>query len=197
MKKALDCYSQINDAFSYLCSSWLRLDLAEGTKKEAINIAGAAAYLYDNLFAGEDAGSEITRAVYEDLNDSYDPKKLSGKATAIRLGMSKDLFEKGGTPFRNYYQWILPSEPELENALKDNAGLLAFATIDSFVSLLSEQNKEVPALRIAEIVFLNLTRVFERIFRAHYGTDFRFLASSPYFLSVEEEFENIRADLDD
>ena len=85
----------------------------------------------------------------------------------------------------------------MDNALKDNAGLLAFATIDAFVSLLAEQNKEVSALRIAEIVFLNLTRVFERVFRSHYGPDFRFLASSPYFLSVEEQFERIRASIED
>ena len=197
MKKALDCYSQITDAFDYLCSSWLRLDLADGTRKAAINIAGASAYLFDNLFAEEDAGSDITRAVYEDLRSSYDPKELSVKATSLRLGMDKALYEKGGTPFRDYYRWILPSEPDLENALKDSAGLLAFATIDAFVSLLAEQNKEVSALRIAEIVFLNLTRVFERVFRSHYGPDFRFLASSPYFLSVEEQFERIRASIED
>ena len=197
MKKASDCYYQLTDTFFYLSSSWLHLDLAEGTKREAYNILGAASYLFDNLFAKEDAGEEITRDVYADLLSKYDPKALSSKATAIRLNMSKETFENPGSPFREYYQWILPSEPELQEAMKDNAGLLAFSTIDALVSLVAEQNKEAEPLRIAEIIFLNITKTFERIFRAHYGEDFRFLASSPYFLSVEEEFERIRASIED
>ena len=179
MKKALDCYSQITDAFDYLCSSWLRLDLADGTRKEAINIAGASAYLFDNLFAEEDAGSDITRAVYEDLRSSYDPKELSAKATSLRLGMDKVLYEKGGTPFRDYYRWILPSEPDLENALKDNAGLLAFATIDAFVSLLAEQNKEVSAGRSAQNGVLNLTRRLHTVLLSQYGPHIPFLTTKP------------------
>lgn len=197
MKKASDCYFQLTDAFFYLCSSWLRLDLADATKADACNIIGASSYLFDNLFAKEDAGMEITKDVYEDLLSKYDPKELSSKATSIRLNMTKETFESVGTPFRDYYQWILPSEPELQEALKDNAGLLALSTIDALVSLIAEQNKEAEPLRIAEIVFLNLTRVFERIFRAHYGGQFTLLASSPYFTSVEEEFQRIRASIED
>lgn len=171
--------------------------MAEGTKADAYNILGAASYLFDNLFAKEEAGEEITRDVYGDLLSKYDPKALSSKATSIRLNMSKETYQSSGTPFRDYYQWILPSEPELEEALKDNAGLLAFSTIDALVSLITEQNKEAEPLRIAEVVFLNITRSFERIYRSHYGENFRQLASSPYFSSVEEEFERIRASIED
>ncbi len=197
MKKASDCYYQLTDTFFYLCSSWLRLDLAEGTKEDAYNILGASSYLFDNLFAKEDAGEEISRDVYQDLLSKYDPKALASKATSIRLNMSKETYQSKGTPFRDYYQWILPAEPELQEALKDNAGLLAFSTIDALVSLIAEQNKEAEPLRIAEIIFLNMTRAFERIFRAHYGEDFNFIASSSYFSSVEEEFGRIRASNED
>ncbi len=197
MKQALDCYEQLVDAFDYASSSWLRMDVQKATRNEALNILGAASYLFDSLFAEEDAGSDITRAVYDDLLDAYDAKSLSQKATSLRLCMDKETYEKGGTPFRDYYNWILPSEPELAHALSDEAGLLAFATIDAIVSLLSEQNKECASLRTAEIVFLNFTRTFERVFKAHYGVNFIELSSHAYFTSVEEEFEKIRAEIGD
>ena len=197
MKQALDCYEQLTDTFDYVTSSWLRMDIQKATRNEALNILGAASYLFDNLFAEEDAGSDITRAVYEDLLDAYNAKSLSQKATSLRLCMDKETYEKGGTAFRDYYNWILPSEPELVHAVSDEAGLLAFATIDAIVSLLAEQNKECAPLRTAEIIFLNFTRTFERIFKAHYGVNFMELSSRNYFTSVEEEFERIRANIGD
>lgn len=197
MKQALDCYEQLSDAFFYASSSYLRLDLQEATKEEARNIIGGASYLFDAIFAKEKAGSELTRAVYEDNGDHFDPKALSSKATSIRLAMDKTLYPNGGTPFRDYYKWILPSEKQLSSALLDEAGLLSFATIDALVSLLSEQNKECASLRIAEIIFLNLSRAFERIFRAHFEASFLSLPSASYFSSVEEENERIRASIDD
>ncbi len=197
MKQAIDCYEQLCDAFDYLTSSWLRMDIQRATRDEAFNILGAASYLFDSLFAGEDAGSDITRAVYDDLLDHYEAKSLSQKATSLRLAMDKETYEKGGTPFRDYYNWILPSENELSAAMNDEAGLLAFATIDAITSLLADQNKECAPLRISEIVFLNLTRTFERVFKAHYGINFAELPSKSYFLSVEDEFERIRATIGD
>ena len=197
MKQALDCYEQLTDAFDYATSSWLRMEIQKRTREEALNILGAASYLFDSLFAEENAGSDITRAVYDDLLENYDAKALAQKATSLRLNMDKGTYEKGGTPFRDYYNWILPSEPDLVHALSDQAGLLSFATIDAIVTLLSEQNKECAPLRIAEIVFLNFTRAFERIFKAHYGVNFTELQSRYYFNSVEEEFERIRASIGD
>ena len=197
MKQALDCYEQLKDAFEYAASSWLRMDLAQGTRADAINIVGAASYLFDNLFAHEDAGKDITRIVYDDLLEQYNPSHLSSKATAIRLNMSKEAFTKGGTPFRDYYNWLLPEEPDLAFALEDEAGLLCFATIDALVSLLAQDNKEAAPLRISEIIFLNVTRTFERIFRAHFGPAFQSLRSSAYFISVEEQFERIRASIEE
>ena len=197
MKQALDCYEQLKDAFEYAASSWLRMDLAQGTRADAINIVGAASYLFDNLFAREDAGKDITRIVYDDLLEQYNPSHLSSKATAIRLNMSKEAFTKGGTPFRDYYNWLLPEEPDLAFALEDEAGLLCFATIDALVSLLAQDNKEAAPLRISEIIFLNVTRTFERIFRAHFGPAFQSLRSSAYFISVEEQFERIRASIEE
>lgn len=197
MKQALDCYDQLKDAFDYATSSWLRMEIQKGTREEALNILGGASYLFDSLFAKEEAGSELSRAVYKDLREDYDAKTLAQKATSLRLNMDKETYEKGGAPFRDYYIWILPSEPELAHALSDQAGLLAFATIDAVVTLLSEQNKECAPLRTAEIVFLNFTRAFERIFKARLGASFAELDSRHYFLSVEEEFERIRASIED
>ncbi len=197
MKQALDCYEQLIDTFDYATSSWLQMEIQKRTREEALNILGAASYLFDNLFAKEDAGSDITRAVYENLLADYDAKTLAQKATSLRLNMDKGTYEKGGTPFRDYYNWILPSEPDLVHALSDQAGLLAFATIDAIVTLLCDQNKECAPLRTAEIVFLNFTRTFERIFKAHFGVNFAELDSRYYFASVEEEFERIRATIGD
>ncbi len=197
MKQALDCYEQLIDTFDYSTSSWLRMDIQKRTREEALNILCAASYLFDNLFAEEDAGSELTRAVYENLLESYNAKALAQKATFLRLNMDKGTYEKGGTPFRDYYNWILPSEPDLVHALSDQAGLLAFSTIDAIVTLLSEQNKECAPLRVAEIIFLNFTRTFERIFKGHFGVKFTELDSRYYFTSVEEEFERIRGTIAD
>ena len=197
MKQALDCYEQLIDTFDYTTSSWLRMDIQKRTREEALNILGAASYLFDSLFAEEDAGSDLTRAVYENLLENYNAKILAQKATSLRLNMDKGTYEKGGTPFRDYYNWILPSEPDLVHALSDQAGLLAFSTIDAIVTLLSDQNKECAPLRTAEIIFLNFTRTFERIFKAHYGVNFTELDSRYYFASVEEEFERIRATIGD
>ncbi|HBS02777.1 MAG TPA: hypothetical protein DEA63_02795, partial [Firmicutes bacterium] len=71
------------------------------------------------------------------------------------------------------------------------------ATIDAIVSLLAQDNKEAAPLRISEIIFLNVTRTFERIFRAHFGPAFQSLRSSAYFISVEEQFERIRASIEE
>lgn len=111
--------------------------------------------------------------------------------------MDKGNYESRGTPFRDYYQWLLPSEPELSCALLDQAGLLSFATMDALITLLSEQNKECAPLRIAEVIFLNITRSFERILKSHYGESFASIPSSRYFSSVEDEFSLIRSSIED
>lgn len=196
-KQSLDAFEQLVDAFDYASSSWLRLDVASATRDEAIALLAGSCFLFDHYFAKENAGDDLSKAAYEELGASYDPRKLSQAATSIRLAMdAKTLYQKGA-PFRDYLVWISQSEPDVKEGLKDDAGLLCFATCDAIVSLLAEQNNEVAPLRLAEVIFLNFTRTFERIYRAHFGETFSDLPSATYFLNVENQFERIRADIED
>ena len=144
MKQAINAYEQLKDAFDYTLRSWLRLDLTRKGRDESREIIGAACFLFDNLYAKEDAGKDLTKAVAEDLGKRFDPKKLMEIATDMRVFMSGDDFSRGKSPLRDYVKFV-------------------------------EQTEE-----------------FGRLFRETLHEAFIALASSPYFLGVDEAMERIR-----
>ncbi len=197
MKHAQNAYELLNDSFEYAYRSWLRTDMASGSENDAKVIAAAASFLIDNLFAKEDAGSDISRMVYADLLGQYSPKALSEMATKLRLNISGDDFAAGKSPFRDYLAWVAPEEPEVLNAFDDNYGRLALVTIDEYVTMLCVEHPEIEQMRISEIVFLNITQAFALVYKAMLGKDFRTIKSASFFDNVSAQFENIRADIED
>lgn len=191
-------FEELLDAEEYVIRSYLRLPSQKKTQQNAMSICAAASFLFDRQFAKEDAGKDLTQLAYEQIGKEFDAKSLSSYATKIRLAMSGPNFSLGGTPIRDYWKWIGEEVPEVKEAIKDEEGLLALATIDELASLLSEDYHDVPSLRISEYLFLNLTVCFFDAYRRLYGNEkFRQKASFPYFQDVEKEFENIRKDIVD
>ena len=74
----------------------------------------------------------------------------------------------------------------------DNAGKLVYVYSDMLTNLVVEEHGEVHPMRIAELIFLTSTEEFGRLFRETLHEAFIALASSPYFLGVEEAMERIR-----
>ena len=101
MKKATILFDELLDGFVYTVKSWLHLDLADNTIRDATIIAASSAFLFDKLFAKENAGEEITQAAGESLGRDYDAKSLSNMATKIRLAMAGSDFEMGHSPLRD------------------------------------------------------------------------------------------------
>lgn len=197
MKHAINAYELLSDSFAYACRSWLRVDLAPGSEADAKAIAAAASFLLDNLFAKEDAGEEISRLAYEELGDRYDPKALRELATKLRLALAGEEFAAGKSPLRDYLAWIASEEKEVLTAFADNYGKLALVTMDEYATLLCVEHPEIEKLRIAEIVFLNLTEAFRLIYQSLLGPAFSAVKSAPYFRSVCAQFAAIRADIED
>lgn len=192
MKQAINAYEQLKDAFDYTLRSWLRLDLTRKGRDESREIIGAACFLFDNLYAKEDAGKDITKAVAEDLGKRFDPKKLMEMATDMRVFMSGDDFSRGKSPLRDYVKFVEQTEESCRYIHLDNAGKLVYVYSDMLTNLVVEEHSEVHPMRIAELIFLTSTEEFGRLFRETLHEAFPALASSPYFLGVEEAMERIR-----
>ncbi|MCR5079544.1 MAG: hypothetical protein K6B65_06500 [Bacilli bacterium] len=197
MSNAREHYEILEDAFEYSMDNWLRLDLADGSKNEAKTISIAAAFLIDNLFAKENAGSELTALAREELGSKFNPKDLTEEATKIRLGMSGDEFASGKSPLREYLYWIAQDKEEVLEAFKDNAGRLALVYADELATLVCVEHPEVEKIRISEIVFLNAVHALTLIYKQVMKQDFYSLASIAFFQDIEDEFELIRARIDD
>ena len=197
MSKARDHYEILEDAFEYSVNNWLRLDLAEGSLKEAKTISIAAAFLLDNLFAKENAGAELTAIAKEELGNSFNPKSLSEEATKIRLMMSGDEFASGKSPLREYLYWIAQDKEEVLEAFKDNAGKLALVYADELATLVCVEHPEVEKIRISEIIFLNAVHALSLIYKQIMGKEYYNLASIAFFQDIEDEFELIRSRIDD
>ncbi|MBE6134838.1 MAG: hypothetical protein E7179_02370 [Erysipelotrichaceae bacterium] len=197
MKQASEFYEELKDTFDYTCRSWLHMQLTQTTEEESRLIIGAAAFLFDNLFAKENAGADITKLVYEDAGNSYSGKKLSAKATSMRLAMSGDDFSLGTSPLREYVKWVGESEPDALTAYNDDYGKLALITIEELVNLLVEQEKDIPQLRIAELLFLNVIDLYFRFYKQILGEKAKGMKSAPCFLSVEEANQRIRSEISD
>ncbi len=195
-QKTLEIYELLKDAFFYATGNWLRMDLSEGNRKDALNIIAGASFLFGRLFAKENPGEELTKAVYEDQETRFNAKDISEATTKLKLLMTGDDFAKGSSAFRNYLTWVAEAEPLVLEAFKDDQGMLCLVTIDSLVGLLPKDQQN-EATHIAEIVFLNIAQAFLLSYKGLYGPKLVGLRSSPFFFDLESSFERIRASIED
>ena len=197
MKKALDVYEELKDASEYALSDWLRLPMDDDLAFDLINLNAAAAYLFDRLFAKENAGEDVTKLAQSDLMEKYDPKALSDVATDLLLRTKQADFEKDNGDFAEYYRFIIQSEDYVKEAVKDEEGLLCLVYLERLVSLIMKRHKDQNSLRVGEVVFVNLTDAWMLIYKEFYGERFIGLRSSPYFLGVDEAACRIRAEINE
>ena len=197
MSLAENTYEILKDAYDYAMRNWLRLDLAKGSENEAILMHASAAFLVDQLFGKENAGALLTRLAAEDIGDQFKVEKLTEEAKRIKVSLIGDEFASGKSALRDYVLWVSEEKEEGLEAFKADAGRLALVYIDELTTLTVVEHPEVEKLRIAEILFLNMTNAFAIALKAILKRDFGKLASAPYFLDVEADFERIRAEIDD
>lgn len=193
-EKSLDFYELLRDSFSYATSSWLRMSLSEGNEIEANNVLAGASYLFGKLFAKEEPGEALTKLLQEEQGSSFRPKDIAEAANRLRLAMAGDDFAKGNSPFRSYLTWVAKEEPIVLEAFKDKQGMLCLVTIDALVSIFPK-DKQNDAVRISEMVFLNISNAFLLAYRGLYGPKMKELASSPFFIDIEDSFERIRGSI--
>ncbi len=136
MKRAISLYDDLKSAFDYLTSSWLRYSVNEKTEKDACVILLAGAFLFDNLFAKENAGGEITALAAKELGKDFKANALADMATKLRLAMSEEHFASGGSALRDYIQWVGEEHPVILEAPKDNYGLLPLVIAEEIAALL-------------------------------------------------------------
>lgn len=198
MTKSLKLYHELQEAFDYLCSSWLRYRPTSSTVDDANVILAASSFLFDNLFGKENAGKEITAAAANDLGPSFKPRALSEAATSIRLGMSAEDIVKGGTNTRDYIKWVAEEHPVILDALKDNYGLLVVATAEEIASLILSQNQDnhdmVP-VETAELTLLSFAQAFFLFYKEVYGPSFLRNPSASFFVDVENEMDRVNKEI--
>ena len=197
MTKALALYEELKDRLDYTLSSWLHLEVNPEEEIKSRTILGAAAFLFDNLFAKENAGEEITKAVYADQGEKFVAKALSEMATLLRVNMSSDLFAEGKSPLRDYLRWVKETEPEVEAWQNDFQGKLVVVTVEELVNVFTAKPGRNEPLRIAELFFINLTETFAFAYKELLGPRFQASKSIAYFLSVTEAMEGIRSEIRD
>ena len=196
MQKSLYIYENLKEAFEYLCSAWLRYYPTQSTIDDANVILAASSFLFDNLFAKENAGREITAAAAKDLGAAFRPRALSEMATKIRLGMSADDISKGGTHLRDYIQWVAEEHPVVLDALKDDYGLLVIATAEEVASLIVIENKDCRApVEVAELTLLNIAQAYYLCYKEFFGATFLRNPSAPFFQDLEEEMDRINKEI--
>lgn len=200
MSKSVTLYHELQEAFDYLCASWLRYHPNPATVDDANVILCASAFLFDNLFAKENAGRELTAETAKDLGSSFRPRALSEMATKIRLGMSAEEIAHGGTTLRDYIRFVAEEHPVILDSLKDSYGLLVVATAEEIVSLILTQRqdqKDMAPIEIAELTFLNLAQAFFLAYKEFFGMSFLRNPSAQFFLDVEGEMERINKEITD
>ena len=197
MKNAINAYEQLLDAFHYALHSWLNVKITEYGNIEAKEMTAAACFLLDNLYAKEEAGPELSLLAAADLGKAYSPTHLMDKATEMRVFMSGEDFSLGQSPVRDYIRFVAKTEESITKCYSDNAGKLVVVYADMLTNLVVEECPEVHPMRIAELVFLVITEEFGRLYREILHNAFLALASTPYFLGVEEAMERIRKENND
>ena len=191
MKRALSLYDDLKSAFDYLTSSWLRYAVNERTEQEAMVILFAGSFLFDNLFAKEDAGKDITALAAKELGDDFKPNELAETATKLRLAMNAEHFSSNGSPLRDYLLWVAEDHPVITEMTKDLYGLLPLVVAEAISSLLMEQNEHFLPTEVAELSFLNFVTAFHLNYKELEGPRFNTRDSAPAFLDVEDEMERI------
>lgn len=191
MKRALSLYDDLKSAFDYLTSSWLRYAVNERTEQEAMVILFAGSFLFDNLFAKEDAGKDITALAAKELGDDFKPNDLAETATKLRLAMNAEHFSSNGSPLRDYLLWVAEEHPVVMEMTKDLYGLLPLVIAEAISSLLMEQNEHFLPTEVAELSFLNFVTAFHLNYKELEGPRFNTRDSAPAFLDVEDEMERI------
>ncbi len=195
MKRALSLLDDLQSTFDYLTSSWLRYSVNERTAQEALVILCAGSYLFDNLFAKEGAGREITAVAARELGDDFKPNDLAETATKLRLAMSEEHFSSNGSPLRDYLLWVAEEHPIIMETTKDVYGLLPLAIAEAISTLLMEQNEHFVATEVAELSFLNFITAFHLNYKELEGAKFNTHDSAPAFLDVEDEMERITKEI--
>lgn len=191
MKRALSLYDDLKSAFDYLTSSWLRYAVNERTEQEAMVILFAGSFLFDNLFAKEDAGKDITALAAKELGDDFKPNDLAETATKLRLAMNAEHFSSNGSPLRDYLLWVAEEHPVVMEMTKDLYGFLPLVIAEAISSLLMEQNEHFLPTEVAELSFLNFVTAFHLNYKEFEGPRFNTRDSAPAFLDVEDEMERI------
>lgn len=191
MKRAISFYDDLKSAFDYLTSSWLRYSVNEKTEQDAEVILFAAAFLFDNLFAKENAGAEITALAAKELGKDFKANDLADMATKLRLAMSAEHFATGGSALRDYVLWVGEEHPVILETVKDNYGLLPLATSEAIAALLLEQNEHFLPTEVAELSFLNFMTTFHLNYKEMDGALFNTRPSAAAFLDVEDEMDRI------
>jgi len=197
MKHATELYEELKDRLDYTLSSWLHVQATHEEEIRSRTILVASAFLFDNLFAKQDAGKELTQAAALDQGTHFVAKSLSETATLLRVNMSSSLFAEGQSPLRDYLRWVKESEPEVESWQADNYGKLVIVTVEELVNLFTAKPGHNEPLRVAELLFLNLTEAFAFSYKELLGPRFLSQKSQPYFASVNEAMEGIRAEIRD
>ena len=197
MKFALNVFEELKDSVDYTIRSWLNTEVSSLCHDNLINIIGATAFNFDNLFAKQNAGNDISKIVYENSFD-YKRDELSNAATTLRFKMNNKVFDQGESEFKNYFIWISNQEEVLKFAYKDSAGQLILASIDMIVSSIVADKKEtIPAMRIAELVFLNLVNTFNLLYKEFFKDRYKQLECYLFLNEIEVASEQIRAQISD
>ena len=191
MKRAISLYDDLKSAFDYLTSSWLRYSVNEKTEQDAEVILFASAFLFDNLFAKENAGAEITALAAKELGKDFKANDLADTATRLRLAMSAEHFASGGSALRDYVLWVGEEHPVILETVKDNYGLLPLVTAEAIAGLLLEQNEHFLPTEVAELSFLNFMTTFHLNYKEMEGALFNTRPSAAAFLDVEDEMDRI------
>lgn len=197
MKSALTLYEELKDRLDYTLSSWIRLEMNQEEETQSRTILASASFLFDNLFAKEDAGKDLTQEVRLDQGKHFFSSALAEKAALLRVHMSSEVFEDGQSPLRDYLRWVKESEADVKTWNADNYGKLCIVTIEELVNLLTARPTGCEPLRVAELLFLNITETFAFAYKELLGPRFLSQKSAPYFVSVSEAMENIRGEIRD
>lgn len=192
MKNGIKLFEELKDCFDYTVKDYLTTELTYSAYDEAICILAASAFNFDNIFAKEKIGPELTKVVHDVLTN-YDRQLLSTKATDLRLKMPSRPYEEGKSEFANYFNWLCNDISQLKRAYLDNAGKIVLATIDMICSLIYREKKDtIPAMKITEYVFLNFVSAFSLFYKEYFKEAFKELESYLFFEEVDKSFEEIR-----
>lgn len=191
MKHAENAFQLLLDQYEYTLNSYLRLDLSNKTLDEIKIVIAGSSFLFDKLFAKENAGKEITSLVEEEI-DNLNLEALVNEATKLRISMDKKEILVKGSPLKKYIDWLSKTEEAPSYLTCDNYGRLALATLDEIVSITCDEQSSESHLRITELLFLNIVDAFYQIYMNLDGQIFKKHNSYIGFKQINEALDDIR-----